>query len=115
MQSPLAGVAGTNCYSLIWPDTLHQGDKGDVEYMLDLLPKYADEDTIRAIDQRLMAIPPFPGLPMPSQGTSTQKMYASQQAALSKCLPVVLLRLPGNLDEEIMAAMRTVILGEFLS
>lgn len=99
---------------MIWPDTLHQGDKGDVEYLLDLLQHHAEEDTIRAVDQRLMMIPPFPGLPMPSRGKSTQKMYASQQAALFKCLPVVLLRLPGDPDEEFMAALRTTILGVFL-
>lgn len=108
VQSPLAGFAGTDCYRLIWPDTLHQAHKGDIEHIVDLITAHVDEGTIHTIDQRLLDIPPFPGLDLPSQGLSTQKMYASQQAAVFRCLPVAILRLPGDL----MDALRLVIPGD---
>ena len=109
MQSPLAGFAGTDCYQLIWPDTLHQANKGDIEHILNLITDHEDEDTIHIIDQRLLDIPHFPGVALPSQGLSTQKMYASQQAAVNRCMPVAILRLPGAL----MDALRIVIPGNY--
>ena len=106
-QSPLAGFAATDCHNLIQPDLLHQGDKGDVENMLDLIKQGAGEDNLAIIDERLASIPPVHGLPLPSRGLSTPKMYGSQQAALLKCLPVALLGLEGDL----FAALRIVIPG----
>ncbi len=37
VQSVLAGFANTDCYELVWPDTLHQSAKGDIEKLLDLI------------------------------------------------------------------------------
>ena len=108
MQSPLAGFAHTDCFQLVWPDTLHQSAKGDIEKLLDLLVDTATAEDIEVIDERLAAVPVFPGYQPPSQGLSTSKMWASQQAAMFTCLPVALLHLPGSF----FAAMRAVIMGE---
>lgn len=108
VQSPLAGFAFTDCNSLIKPDSLHQGDKGDTEHILDTLEHKLDEDSKALINERLMQISPFHGLPLPSRGLATEKMYASQQAAIFKCLPVALLGMEGVLP----AALRVVIPGE---
>ncbi|KAK9917456.1 hypothetical protein WJX75_004513 [Coccomyxa subellipsoidea] len=104
-ESPLAGFAGTDCYRLIQPDPMHQADKGDTESALDLLKDSLDEDGIALIDERLATIQPMHGLALPSRGLSTVKMYASQQAALLRCLPVALLGLEG----EVATALRVVI------
>lgn len=108
MQSPLAGFANTDCFQLIWPDTLHQSAKGDIEKLLDLLTENVAAEIIEVIDERLASIPVFPGYHPPSEGVSRKKMWASQQAAMFTCLPVVLLHLPG----QFLAAMRMVIMGK---
>ena len=111
MQSPLAGFANTDCYELICPDTLHQSAKGDIEKLLDMLKAHLSDPDLAAINKQLASVPAFPGYHPPSQGLSTPKMWATQQAALFKCLPVALLRLDG----EFVAAMRMVILGACLA
>lgn len=108
VQSVLAGFANTDCYELVWPDTLHQSAKGDIEKLLDLITFKLEDVTIEVINERLSSIPVFPGYHPPSQGLSTPKMWASQQAAMFMCLPVALLHLKGGF----LAAMRIVILGE---
>ena len=107
-QSPLAGFAGTDCYRLIQPDSMHQADKGDTESALDLLKNSLDEDGMALIDERLATIQFMHGLALPSRGLSIVKTYASQQAALLRCLPVALLGLEG----EVATALKVVIPGE---
>ncbi len=108
VQSPLAGFANTDCFQLIWPDTLHQSAKGDIEKLLSMLTEKLDDSVIEGINEQLAAIPVFPGYHPPSQGLSTPKMWASQQAAMFACMPVALL----HLEDEFLAAMRVVIVGE---
>ncbi len=106
-QSPLAGFAGTDRHRLIQPDPMHQADKGDTERALDLLNERMDEDSIALINERLASIQPMQGLALPGHGLSSVKMYASEQAALLRCLSVPLLGIEG----ELLAAMRIVIPG----
>lgn len=34
-QGPLVGFNFTDCFELVWPDELHQGQKGDQEQLID--------------------------------------------------------------------------------
>ncbi len=83
---------------------MHQADKGDTERTLDLLNERMDKDSIALINEHLASIQPMQGLALPSHALSSVKMYASEQAALLRCLPVPLLGIEGELP----AALRIV-------
>ena len=73
MQSPLADFANTDCFQLMWPDTLHHSANWDIEKLLDLLTENVAADVIEVIGERLASITASPGYYPPSDGVSTNK------------------------------------------
>ena len=112
LQNLLDGFNHTNAYRLIFPDELHQGQKGDVEHLLGILKddKHFSKGQQQAVNSAVMRCPPFPGgLRLPSEGINTLFKHAQQQGALAKVMPAALLALP---DHPLARALASVFCGE---
>lgn len=49
-------------YRLIFPDELHQGLKGDVEHLLNIIKSQMTDRQQKTVNDRAMSSPPFVGL-----------------------------------------------------
>ena len=89
-QPLLEGFARTNPFALLLPD-LHQAMKGDQEHLLDLVESSLHPRDRGRVNSAILSLPPFPGLCLPSQGSTTTACHGTQHAALFKVTPVALL------------------------
>jgi hypothetical protein len=105
-----------NCYSLVWPDRLHQTDRGLFEYILEILVRCTTAEERISLNRLLFASPNFPCMRLPSCGVNIKmrgaKFTATELATLFKCVPVLLLSIHST--ERILAILAAVV-GEFTS
>lgn len=117
MQPPMAGFNNVrNCYSLVWPDRLHQTDRGLFEYILEILVRCTSADEHVSLNRLLFASPSFPSMRLPSCGVNIKrggaKFTATELATLFKCVPVLLLSIYST---ERIPAILAAVVGEFTS
>ena len=93
VQPVIAGFNHTDCFSLCWPEEIHQIYRGNMKHLLDKLELELSASQLTALADELNRTQQFPGLLLPSNGLSTPKMYAKQLANMFRCLPVPLLSL----------------------
>lgn len=86
----MAGFRDTNCYSLIFPDRLHQCAKGVGARLVDLAQaRLQSSRKIDDAEDRLSMARSFCGSKLPT-GLFEGRMTASELAFLLRCLPAVL-------------------------
>ena len=57
------GFNNTDCHDLVYPDELHQAQKGDQEHLLDLFVDILDPAELKAVNAEVLACRPFSGEP----------------------------------------------------
>ncbi|KAK9902778.1 hypothetical protein WJX75_005808 [Coccomyxa subellipsoidea] len=64
-QGPLVGFNFTDCFELVWPDELHQGQKGDQEHLINLFIDILTPRELKAVNEEILTCRPFSGLRLP--------------------------------------------------
>lgn len=105
----LDGFNHTNPYRLIFPDELHQSQKGDGEHLINIATNCLTPSQLKLVNNATLACPPFPGVRLPSEGLLTTWQFAQQQGTLIKVLPPALLAIP---EVPLAKALGSVICGE---
>lgn len=109
LQTLLEGFNHTDPYRLIFPDELHQSQKGDGEHLINIARNSLSKSHLKQVNNATLACPPFPGVQLPSEGLLTSWQSAQQLGALIKVLPPALLAAP---DVPLAKALALVICSE---